>query len=288
MATTSTTTLPGQNTTDAEWRTQVQFYHDTFALGCTQTGDTGQITISTSSRPTVANTVVGYEVWRFADSLQSTKPVFWKVEYGSSSGSANGFGVWITIGTGSSGAGAITGVLFARTQINGGSTGATLNNAFGSAATNRFTIATHLSFSTTPCMWLALERTKDSTGADTGTGLIFAWGGGTAHKSQVLPFGAIAPTAENGIPCILSSNNPTTYTGDQGIGLMIPILGVAIQPGLNVCITMASDFANYAQPAFTLYGGTHTWQHCGPNLQQLRVGGGNSVDSNTRLLIRFE
>lgn len=194
-----------------------------------------------------------------------------------------------TIGTGSDGAGGITGIIFARTSLPaaGNNTG-TANKCFGSASTNRMMVSMFLDVSTLP-HWFAIERTKvpgTSTGADNGDGLIMAWSvSAGSHKSQTLPFGAVAPVAEDGIQCILSRNNPTAYTGDQGIGLMIPMLGVAKQPGLNVCITMSSDFAEYAQPSFTLYGGTHVYQHMGNRLTTLRPG---PSDASTRLLLLYE
>lgn len=291
MATVTTTILPGQHTTDAEFRAQVQFFHDTFALGLTQTADTGQINISTVTRPLASSTVMGYEVWRFNDTLQATKPVFIKVEYGSGNGSQHQFSVWITIGSASSGAGAISGSPFlVRTQFYGGNTAANLQQAFGSAANNRFSIATHLTTgsATTPIM-LTLERTKDNTGADTNVGLLFnGYGNAGAGNSYVLPFGATTPVAEKGFQIILSTNNPTAYTGDQGIGLVIPMLGVAIQPGLNLCVTMSGDFAAFAQPTFTLYSASHVYQHCGAQLTNLRASSGGAGDNGTRALIRYE
>lgn len=288
MATKTDNTIIAANDTDAHWRAWVQFVHDVFALGWVQTSDTGQITISTSTKPGAGSTVVGYEVWKMNDSLQATKPVFLKIEYGSG-GAANTPAWWLTIGTGSDGAGGITGILFARTSLPcAGSNTGTANKCFGSASTNRMDVSMFLDVSTLP-HWFAIERTKvpdTTTGADNGDGLMMAWStSASSHKSQVLPFGATAPTAESGIQCILSTNNPTAYTGDQGIGLMIPMLGVAVQPGLNVAVTMSSDFAEYAQPSFTLYGSTHVYQHMGNRLTTLRVGSG---DASTRLLLRYE
>jgi hypothetical protein len=286
MATHSTTTLPGTNATDAEFRAQCQFFHDIFALGWVQTADTGQINLTTVTRPLAANTVMGYEMWRMNDALQGTHPVFVKIEYGSGTGAINQFSVWLTIGTGSNGTGTITGTLFARTQITCGNTGAVLNTAFGSAATNRITWAAYLANNATNPCWFSLERRKTSAGADTDTGLILAYGNGnTGHRSQVLPFGATPPAAETGLQFILSTNNPTTYTGDQGIGLLIPMLGIADQPGLNVCVTMQNDFATFAQPTFSLYGALHTWRHCGTFITTLRVPG---ADANTRLMLLYE
>jgi hypothetical protein len=290
MATKTDNTIIAANDTDAHFRAWAQFIHDVFALpSCwVNTSDTGQINLTTVVKPAAANTSQGYEIWRMNDTLQSTKPVFIKIEYGSGPAAATP-AYWLTIGIGSDGAGTITGILFARTQVPAVSnnTSAT-NKCFGSASTNRVTIAMFLDTGNMP-FWLAIERTKTpgtTTGEDNGTGVLLAFGVSTgSHKSQVLPFGATAPTAEDGIQCILSRNNPTTYTGDQGIGLMIPMLGVAIQPGMNVCITMTADFAAFAQPAFTLYGASHTYQQMGSNIHTLRVG---TSDSNTKLLLRYE
>ena len=293
MATKTDNTIIGSNDTDAHFRAIAQFIHDVFALtSCwVQTSDTGQVNLTTVAKPAATNTAQGYEIWRMNDALQSTKPVFAKVEYGSG-GAALNFSYWLTVGTGSDGAGTITGILLARTQQGAGTNNAaTMNKCFGSASTNRITIAMLLDVSTIP-FWFAIERTKDSAGADTNVGLIMAFGGfqgGSTVKSIVLPFGATAPVAELGIQAILSTNNPTAYTGDQGVGLMIPMLGVAIQPGLNVCITMVNDFAAFAQPSFTLYGASHTWQHMGGFITTVARGGtpGGS-DANTRLMLLYE
>lgn len=289
MATIQSNTIRMYHDTDARWRAEVQFVHDTFALGWTQTADTGQINLATTTRPLAAGTLVGYEVWRMNDALQATKPVFARVEYRSGGGTQHQFLLAILLGTGSDGAGNITGSLRAAIYAGGGNNSITDMQCFGSAASNRITLAMGLSGSTSTTLALALERTKDSTGADTGDGLIMfrrdGGGGAAENYSQVIPFGAVAPTEEAGVQFILSTNNPTTYTGDQGVGLMIPMLGAAIQPGLNICVVMASDFANFAQPAFTLYGAVHTWQHCGQYITSLRA---TKVDTNTRLLIRFE
>lgn len=94
--------------TNAEWRKWVQGIHDALAAcGMTQTSDTGQVTISSATVPAI-NTWTLYEIWRFSDSLQSTKPVFLRIDYGvgSTAGRAN---IRLTIGTSTDGAGTIGG-----------------------------------------------------------------------------------------------------------------------------------------------------------------------------------
>lgn len=291
MATVFSAVLPGQSAASAaDFRINCQFAHDTFALGLTQTADTGQINLSTVTAPTGGNQSQGYEIWRFNDTLQATKPVYLKVEYGSGSGSQHQFALWFTIGTGSNGSGTITGTLFSRTQYYGANTAAgTVHNGYGSAANNRFTLAMHLSSGGTSIgHFYSLERTKDVDGADTAVGLIWATYNQITTRITVLPFSAAAPPSELGWNFILSTNNPTAYTGDQGIGLVIPMLGVAIQPGMNVCVTNSNDFLAFATVNMSIYGATHTYQHLGANISNLRAGSTGNADTGTRCLMRYE
>lgn len=84
------------------------------AIGLVQTADTGQINWTTATRPGV-NTVAGYEIWRFNDSLQGSAPIFFKLEYGTDSLATRPM-VFITVGTGSNGSGTITGTSSTRTK----------------------------------------------------------------------------------------------------------------------------------------------------------------------------
>lgn len=86
------------------------------AVGLTQTADTGQINWTTVTYSSTANAIQGYEIWRFNDTLQSTYPIFLKFEYGTGNASTHP-GVWITIGTGSNGSGAIIGQIQTQTPF---------------------------------------------------------------------------------------------------------------------------------------------------------------------------
>lgn len=105
-------------TTDAAFRVWgLEFNGGLTAVGLTQTSDTGQINWSTVTRA-VSGAVAGYEIWQFTDSLQSTVPVVFKIEYGSNSSANSVPQIWITVGTGSNGSGTITNILTARVQCN--------------------------------------------------------------------------------------------------------------------------------------------------------------------------
>lgn len=107
------------NATDASFRS----WGSTLAAaivtaGLIKTTDTGQVDWATVTTSATVGLSRGYEVYRFNDPLQSTAPIFIKLEFGTSASSANTPGAWVTIGTGSDGAGNITGVLMARTPVN--------------------------------------------------------------------------------------------------------------------------------------------------------------------------
>ena len=108
MATTSTST-PVDHTSDAGFRTWVQEIITMLVttLGVTQTADTGQINTSTVTRPAI-NTMAGYVILRFNDAAQATSPIFIKLQFGTGA-VATSPQMDIQLGTGSSGAGVLTG-----------------------------------------------------------------------------------------------------------------------------------------------------------------------------------
>lgn len=112
MTNIATTASVIDHTSDAGFRTWVaeiitQF---TSVLGLVQTGDTGQINTSTVVRPGTINSAAGYSIFRFSDTLQSTSPVFIKLEYGNGNALTAPL-MFITLGQGSNGSGTLTGNL---------------------------------------------------------------------------------------------------------------------------------------------------------------------------------
>jgi hypothetical protein len=91
-------------------------------VGLVQTADTGQINWTTVLRPAI-NTYAGYEIWRFPDSS-----LFLKWEYGTAANSFN-IALRVQVGTGSSGAGTLTGATSANTVIGAASLASTPNGS---------------------------------------------------------------------------------------------------------------------------------------------------------------
>lgn len=104
---TRTWVSPVSHSNDAEfraWGSELSTELDTYLP---KTTDTGQINWSTVTRP-AANSAAGYEIRRFNDSLQATAPIFIKLEFGTA-GNAAMPSIWVTVGTGTNGAGTLTG-----------------------------------------------------------------------------------------------------------------------------------------------------------------------------------
>lgn len=96
------------------------------AVGLVQTTDTGQINWSTTTvTATTTNQTLGYEVWRFNDSLQSTAPVFIRLAYGTTPNGATYCALTMSVGTGVDGAGNLTGLI---STIRGGNADTAIGN----------------------------------------------------------------------------------------------------------------------------------------------------------------
>ena len=204
------------------------------------------------------------------DALAATAPVFMRIDFGSNWNSQPCPGIWITIGTGSNGAGTITGIVWnggaSQANIGAQSTSASAaNNSYGSADPSRFTIALFITPSTPGFgIIFGVERTKDSTGNDTAEGLLYAQGGGSEFGANTNYFsraaffvlaGGTQPNHETGLSYITTYNNPTqTFGGNIGVGPIIFFKGVAQQPGKNWMICNSSDVSGEASFSMTIYG----------------------------------
>lgn len=300
MATRFQSGVVSDNATDANMRVWVQFIEDTLVAtgGWVVTSDTGQTLPSAIVHPTVANTKQGYRIYRMADSLQATFPVFMRIDFGSSANVASP-AFWVTIGTGSNGSGTITGILWnggASATPNVANTQTTTNqNCYGSASTGRASIALFISSAASDtALVFTIERTKDASGVDTGDGLLLVYNqvSSSLNVSRYIIYaGGAQPTAETGLSYILTQRNPseTFAPGDLGVGILIHFKGVAQQPGTNVMIVNSSDVGAEGSFSLTLYGATRTYQHLNGRMTVTKaVAGSTAADLSARVCIRFD
>lgn len=94
---------------------QIKPFHDALlSIGLVQTADTGQLNLSTAS-PAYVNTVnylYGYTIYRWSDPLQATNPIYIRVGWKNGNASTGGlypFFMLISTGSGTDGAGNLTG-----------------------------------------------------------------------------------------------------------------------------------------------------------------------------------
>jgi len=157
--------------------------------GLVQTPDTGQINWASVTRPGT-NSVAGYEIWRFNDTLQGTAPVFLKISYGTGN-HANGPRLTLQVGTGSDGSGNLTGIL-SGTFVNNSGTSHTSDTAYPSylCVTEGFFGLNHkagMNGSNYASSIFTVERLHDSSGAPTGDGVFI-----TSHSSVSSSTGLVA------------------------------------------------------------------------------------------------
>lgn len=295
-ATTFSSTLHPYQGDDTNCRNNATFIQTVLVTtgGWVYVSQTGDADPTTLTHTASTNTKVGFRVYRMADTLQSTNPVYMRVDWGSGATSSN-FAFWITLGTGTDGSGNITGSVLAATQIvNASQLSSQTSNSYGSADTNRASIAMFIQNSNSgyPLVF-TIERTKDSNGSDTGDGLLLAWNNNSSqfgNNRYLILAGGTQPSQETGMSYILTQKNPSESfaPGDIGVGVLIHFKGVAQQPGMNVMMTNSSDVSLEGAFSMTIYGASHTYQNLNilPPLKTL--AGSTAADSSCRVNIRYE
>ena len=265
MATTTTSTAVAYCTTDAQFRTIGSAIGSAIvAVNLIKTSDTGQINWTTVLKPTVINTVAGYEMFRFNDSLQSTAPVFIKIEYGIGNYTTSYLGLWITVGTGTDGAGNLTGNISNRTLVfysNASEVGT--RTSYFSGDTNRLCFTLWPSNpASMPTQWgvFGVERSHNTSGTDTGAAVHLFWSGYMNLGScQYLPLGTtttfIPPYVSSGWYCSV----PTTGGGSLSPNLYTyPIKSFSMYetlPIFNFIHYAGSDFTTGSNYSVTGYDG---------------------------------
>lgn len=307
MTTYSTTAAPSNSTATLfrAWASAVNTSATT--VGLVDTAATGQIDLTTVAAPGAANTFQGFKVYRFADSLQGSYPVFIKIEFGSSNGSANNPALRITVGTAHDGSGNITGTQTTGTiQFGSQASSTTVCQCYASGDTGRWALAMFVENSTVNqqlAFLFGVERTKDATGADDSDGIVVTTCGygsasnGNAIRSVVVPFSGGVPPADARwcIPHARpNSGGVSEHNSEVAMGLHVPFLGRAMRPVMNWGAVTSADAITYANTISpTVYGAAHTYISLGTAQAINQCYDGNSYLTSTaingvRMLMRYE
>lgn len=248
-------------------------------LGWVQTSDTGQ-----AANPIAAVPSSTYVYWIFKanDSQASTTPIFVKVELGWSSTSPS---IRITVGSGSSGAGVITGSVMGPYIITAGSSGGVgTDNALanqGGGTYNCYFSGDAGSFRM--LMWqnnaavetiLGIERSRDTSGnktTDYVTMLSFcaetASNQATGFVQQTMMDGSVTSREYNAVSFVSSSGYASgavqteAFAGSVAVNQIFPLVGFSGNPMLGFCQAAASDVAesNGTVVTVSIYGANHSY-----------------------------
>lgn len=261
-----------RNGTDAEFRAWASAIDARFAaFGWVRTADTGQIDFATVLTPTAADQSRGYSIFRMNDALQATTPCFVKIEYGSA-GTAALPAIWTTIGTGTNGAGTLTGQVGTRIQRgfqNAPAAGVAGRCVF-SGANNRLFMCVGQGYNNGQFVWwLNIERSKDNAGADTDAGISYHGHSGhnSAQLSQFVPkSGALGALEGSNLSIGPTNTAPMVVGTDVVPAPVFPVRTIALNPVRGVALyhkgttpDIADDFVING----TIYGVAQTWYALG-------------------------
>lgn len=265
--TTNSTSTPVEHSSDATFRTWYGEIRTMLAaVGMVQTSDTGQVNPATMTRPGTS-AYAGYEVWRFADALQSTAPIYVRIRPGTGTGAAIP-ALEMQIGTGTNGAGTLTGVtstaavVFANANI-----ASTVTNYptymchtagfFGHA----FKVGAATVGSRGFGFW-AICRSADNTGTVNGNGATVYYTGSSGVTAQYLSFLTLTASSTNfeSFEPMCGLTNTQIGGVSQVFHALNAIPGERVRVTPQLCTYMAAEVTLGSTFTQTLIGTTqHTY-----------------------------
>lgn len=286
MSTYSQTRTTGNVANDAEFRVWGKFLSDSMeSAGWLKTADTGQINWATVTRPVATNTAAGYEI-RKSPTQGGYTDFYLKIEYGSGSNVAYP-AVWFTIGTGSDGAGTLTGTVSTRYQ-RPPSTLASAAEDLVSGGDN----------------WLALMWCVATTGASAGGGIIVFERLTDADGNHQTDGIAVHSFSNNAATCFSMTSGgvnsvqtkvvigyiPPGYAGTAGTVFVAPAMPNA--PGAHypmraLCFVGNGNTGSGQTHSFAMFPGkTQTWR--GAELETSDAYTTADTPGNISFVIRWE
>jgi hypothetical protein len=277
------------NSTDENFRLWGKGLSDAItSVGLAKTADTGQIDWATIAKPAALSTYVGYEIRAFSDAIQSSCPIFVKLEYGAYTSSQLRPGVRITVGHETDGAGNFIGATsFTFTVGPTSQDSTTLFNCFVSGANDRVSVVMFVSTAVYYTFGFYIERLKDNSGdpTDSGINIVTMYPG--AKFSQFFPKGTGGPFPFVPVsPCCMSPySGQGSYAGNLGVYPIYPMTGYAANPDLGGFLYFINDIGSIGcTMTISIYGENHTYLLMG------RASGNTNGNANleSAIAMRYE
>lgn len=280
MSYTSQQFLIFDNSSDANyrsWGSAISAALD--SMGVSKTSDTGQVNWTTVTSP--ASGSFNYEIRKFTDALQTgSTQIFFKFEYGSSSGSPKGPRLRISVGTSTDGAGNLTGMTmgnFEPGSTSGVGQGSVTYECNFSGDTDRFCIMLwrNLNAQGAPII-LCTERTKNTDGTNSSDGVTVIQfgnsGSPTGGGQQTMVFGGAGAANATAGRSYLGLYNGTgasdAFNNNVPVSPIWPDYGKYGNPMTVIAFVHSQDVAEGCEFTVTLYGATRTYLRTG-NISQV-------------------
>jgi hypothetical protein len=258
-------TLPGSFSTDADFRNWGSGLSAQFAaVGLVKTSDTGQIDWSTVLKP--SGGAQPEEATKFgALTMRFRRPSRCSLE--SISDLAVGvlpFRVmWSWVGTGTNGAGTLTGQVGAQVSVASTAAGGV---SYCSGSSSRLNLATNW-LTNTSVMVLLIERTKTGAGIDTGDGVSrYSYSSTSGLSYQFLPFVGTIQTPNTTNPAL-----DANLGGVSALGTDVMLSPTVVFYGkplfVSWCVYKTTEITALTPISFTHLGATRTYLP----LAQIRV-----------------
>lgn len=207
-----------------------------------------------------------YEIWKMTDVLAASSPCFLRIDY--IRNGSNQMQIGLTVGLGSNGHGVIT-------------LGNSLQHLYSAATSNDTTDTTNAYFSGSSnrlsfTMWarngssgaggtarfiFTVERSHDSTGADTAEYLTYVGYGSNLSRQQcVFADGTFSVSEASGAMGVLPFT-PTSGVFGTGTAIspIFPMIGKLDNPLLGVVSGKTGDFTDLSTFSISVYGSSHTY-----------------------------
>lgn len=280
------------NSLDANFRSWGKEISDALlAQGWVKSADTGQIDWATIARPTVANTVQGFEIWRPGDALS---PIFLKIEYGSGAANALHPGVWITLGNGTNGAGTLTGNVSARTQLSasGNTTGNVTIRSGGNASSFQIMLASEFNNGANMIAF-SVERSYTPVTSpspaltETDDYAVLSWITATQKQSQVVPKAGLGSVPAPRLFDSLCGDDGVTVRGvSPAYCFLYPFWGRACLPLRSFAAYMNAEMTGQDDDTADFYGVSLNYFRAGGTLNN--IFGNGTPATNSRLAMRYD
>lgn len=265
---TDTRTFSNTLSDDATFRTWGDGVADSLqAAALTKTSDTGQIDWTTVTRPTTANTFAGYEIYRFTtDTKLADLGCYIKIEYGVGSATTRA-ALAFTVGTGTDGAGTLTGQVTTRTVFTPADASFGSTPTYCSGGDGRVAAIINTSSGSSGAggnFVLVVERTRNSGGSLTADGIMVFASGGTGTTTYGTLSAYITSNTVTELPTNRIGGFLQDRTGNYLDSFTLSTVHAVhrnqlINPFVGIVLYYHSDLVRLQPISVSLYGTARTY-----------------------------